>query len=354
VDIRARLPTGERIRDRKILSDSHTKTSAREWGRLRERRLMLEGREGRKEVATFKDFAPRFVDGHARANRQKPGGIAHKETVIRVHLLPMFGNRRLNEISNEDVQRLKHALREKSPKTANNVPTVLSTLLKKAVEWNEMDQVPCIVRLVKTSSNSVKFFDFEDFDRLVQAAKQCSATTHLVLLLGGHAGVRAGEMRALSWDDVNIDKRQLRIERGEWRGHVSGTKGGRTRHIPMTEALAEALRHYRHLRGPLVLYREDGTSFTEAAIRAQVDRATRRAQLPSWGPHALRHTFCSHLAMNGVPARTIQALAGHQSLMTTQRYMHLSPSAIQDGIRALEQRPSFQRGDNGETANANA
>jgi integrase len=152
---------------------------------------------------------------------------------------------------------------------------------------------------------------------------------------------------------VNIDKRQLRIERGEWRGLVSSTKGGRTRHVPMMTEFAEALRHSRHLRGPLVLYREDGNPFTEAAIRAQVDRATRRAKLPQWGPHALRHTLCSHLAMNGVAARTIQELAGHQSLMTTQRYMHLSPSAIQDGIRALEQRPTFRTGDNAETASAN-
>jgi hypothetical protein len=45
----------------------------------------------------------------------------------------------------------------------------------------------------------------------------------------------------------------------------------------------------------------------------------------------LRHTFCSHLAMNGVPARSIQELARHQSMLTTERYMHLSPSAVGRG-----------------------
>jgi hypothetical protein len=45
--------------------------------------------------------------------------------------------------------------------------------------------------------------------------------------------------------------------------------------------------------------------------------------------HRLRHTFCSHLAMRGAPARAIQELAGHQGLTTTQRYMHLSPAAIE-------------------------
>ena len=52
--------------------------------------------------------------------------------------------------------------------------------------------------------------------------------------------------------------------------------------------------------------------------------------------HILRHTFCSHLAMRGAPTRAIQELAGHQDLSTTQRYMHLSPAALDAAIRLLE------------------
>ena len=53
--------------------------------------------------------------------------------------------------------------------------------------------------------------------------------------------------------------------------------------------------------------------------------------------HILRHTFCSHLAMRGAPARAIQELAGHADLTTTQRYMHLSPAALDSAIRLLDQ-----------------
>ena len=44
-----------------------------------------------KEVPTLSVFWPRFIDGHARANRQKPSGIAGKETVGRRHLIPHLG-----------------------------------------------------------------------------------------------------------------------------------------------------------------------------------------------------------------------------------------------------------------------
>jgi site-specific recombinase XerD len=67
-----------------------------------------------------------------------------------------------------------------------------------------------------------------------------------------------------------------------------------------------------------------------------VQRAAARAVVRNNGPHILRHTFCSHLAMRGAPVRAIQELAGHRDLSTTQRYMHLSPAAIDSAIRLLE------------------
>jgi site-specific recombinase XerD len=63
------------------------------------------------------------------------------------------------------------------------------------------------------------------------------------------------------------------------------------------------------------------------------------------GVHILRHTFCSHLAMRGAPARAIQELAGHQDLTTTQRYMHLSPASLDAAIRLLDRPLVGGRGD---------
>ena len=72
----------------------------------------------------------------------------------------------------------------------------------------------------------------------------------------------------------------------------------------------------------------EGKPLTQKIVQDVMRRVARRANLKP-GVHILRHTFCSHLAMRGAPARAIQELAGHQDLTTTQRYMHLSPAAIE-------------------------
>ena len=234
--------------------------------------------------------------------------------------------------------------------TINNVLTVLSTLLKAAVEWNVIEQVPCTIRLLKVPKTSAVFHDFDVYECLVEAARTRDPQTHLIILFGGEAGLRLGEMIALLWTDVDLGKRQVCVQRSDWNGHVTAPKGGRLRYIPLTVRLAKALREHRHLKSPLVLCEKD-RPVLRRTLQNWVRRAARPGKVQNSGVHVLRHTFCSHLAMRGAPARAIQELAGHADLSTTQRYMHLSPAAIEGAIRLLDQpAPDHGRGDIVETA----
>jgi integrase len=334
VDVRLKLPDGTRFRERKVITAS--KSVAQRWGQERERHLLVNGLpKATKEVPTLEEFAPRFLDGHARANRQKPSGIVAKESILNQHLIPMLGKTRLDAITSEAVQQLKRGLQTKAAKTTNNVLTVLGVLLKKAVEWNVIDRMPCVIRLLAVPSASMAFHDVEEYEKLVQAAARIDQNSYLLVLLGGDAGLRLGEMMALEWSDVDLHKRQLTVQHSDWKGHVTATKGGRLRHVPMTERLAAALKAFRHLRGRRVLVQSSGEPLTMKIVQDRVASAARRAGVRS-GVHILRHTFCSHLAMGSAPARAIQELAGHQDLKTTQRYMHLSPAAIEGAIRLLD------------------
>jgi integrase len=146
-------------------------------------------------------------------------------------------------------------------------------------------------------------------------------------------------MIALEWRDVDLGKRQICVERSDWNGQVTTPKGGRLRYVPLTIRLAAAFRDHRHLRSPNVLCQDDGQPLTRQMVQYRVLRASRRAKLSQDGVHILRHTFCSHLSMRGAPPKAIQELVGHADLTMTQRYIHLSPAALDAAIGLLD-RPS--------------
>ncbi|MAE71168.1 MAG: site-specific integrase [Gemmatimonadetes bacterium] len=336
VDIILLMPDGQKIRERRKAPVS-SRSAALRWGQARERELLMNGLvKPRRVPPTLAEFAPRFVEGWARANRHKPSGVAAKETILRVHLVPFLGSRRLDEITDEHVQRLKSHLAKKARSTSNNILSVLSKMLKVAVEWGEIERMPCSIHLLPIARSEAEFHDFEEYEWLVGASREVSAEAHLIVLLGGEAGLRCGEMMALEWTDVDFRRDRLKVERSEWKGHVTAPKGGRPRFVPMTARLGSTLRTHRHLRSPRVLCRSDDQPLTQKIVRNLVLRAARLANLANRSVHVLRHTYCSHLAMAGVPARSIQELAGHADLSTTQRYMHLSPRAVDDAVRMLE------------------
>jgi site-specific recombinase XerD len=87
-----------------------------------------------------------------------------------------------------------------------------------------------------------------------------------------------------------------------------------------------------------VVCTNEGTPLTRQAAWSRVPYAAKRAKVPT-GVHILRHTFCSHLAMQGAPMRGVQELVGHQSLAMTQRYSHLTRASLDSTIRLLDNRP---------------
>jgi integrase len=196
--------------------------------------------------------------------------------------------------------------------------------------------LPCTtIKLLANPKKTMGFHDFEEYERLLTVAPKRGAT-YLMVLLGGDAGLRLGEIVALEWRDVDLSARRLAVQRSDWLGHVTVPKGGRTRRLPMTQRLTAALKQARHLRSDRVLCLPDGAPMTRDRVIKAIRSAQRVAAVNVAGVHVLRHTFCSHLAMRGAPARAIQELAGHADLSTTQRYMHLSPAATEDAIRLLE------------------
>jgi integrase len=336
IDIQVRLPSGETIRER-AKSPVSGKTASTDWGRAREAVILREGTVEKKKLApTLAEFWPEFVKGHVEANRQKPSTVTTNASNYRVHLEPTFGATRLDAITDEQIQAFKGSLSARSPKTVNNILTLLGTALRKAVKWKRITALPCDLGLLKYQSPEIEFYEKDDLERLLDGASKADPRTHLLTLLGADAGLRIGEIIGLEWTDIDFRRGQMTIQRSEWQGHVTAPKGGQSRVVPMTARLVTALRDQRGLR-TRVLTRDEGSGFDWELAKEKMRTAQRRAGMADDGAlHKLRHTFGARCAMAGIPATTIQRLMGHKDLKTTLRYLHLAPTHLEGAIRALE------------------
>jgi integrase len=341
VDLRITLPDGTKVRER-VKSPASSPSATMRWAQQREAQIIAQGGRDRPSeslegVPTLQEFRGRYIKEHCEAGRLKPSTIAQKNTILDYYLKPRLGDRRLDQVRDSDVAKLKADLKDLSPKTVNNVLVTLSTMLKAAKEWGVIAHLPCTIRLLKTTVPTVAFYEQSEYERLVEAARQVDLRIELLVLLAGDAGLRRGEIIGLEQTDCDTKRGILFVRRSDWKGQVTLPKGGRERQVNMTDRLKAALVAHRHLRGERVMWRDDDHEKVTGVLLAKwMRRAQRRAGLKvTGGLHILRHTFCSRLAMAGAPALAIKELAGHTSLTTTMRYMHLSPSAKSAAIELL-------------------
>ena len=211
-------------------------------------------------------------------------------------------------------------------------------MLKYAEEIGILESVPR-VRFLRVPPQEFDFLDFDEYARLLEAA-EAEPEVKAAIMVAGDAGLRSGEVRALKWHRIDFVARQLRVVEAFWRKNLGSPKGGRIGVVPMSNGLTKALRSVRHLRGEFVFCNAEGTAWTRDWMDDALRRQCRHAGMREITMHVLRHSFCSHLAMQGAPAKAVMELARHTSLGVTQRYMHLSPDARRQAIDLLDSRPT--------------
>ena len=345
-DVCIRFPDG-RVDRRVRTSPVQTKRGATTYEHHL-RQAMLDGAVHRKEAQgptpRLKSFAEEFMEIRA----PKTSGMREleaKRTIINCHLIPRLGRRRLDAIGVREIDRMQVEIRKlpRAPKTVNNITTVLRTILLYAKQAGILANVPKIT-LLQVPPQESDFLDFDEYKVLLEALKR-DPPLYLAALLGAEAGLRAGEIAGLKWQDVNFKLNRLKVMRQRQKDQELPPKWNSIREVPLTSRLARALNAQRHLRGPWVLVtdrtvrgRVSNGPWSKEVLRWRGERLYSLASLPKpkkpW--HCLRHTFCSHLAMRGAVPRAIQELAGHKSITTTMQYMHLSPPALVEAIALLD------------------
>jgi integrase/recombinase XerC/integrase/recombinase XerD len=173
-----------------------------------------------------------------------------------------------------------------------------------------------------------------DRDEMVSLLERIPARTPLevrdraIFELAYSCGLRCSEITALDADSIEFEAEHLRIE----------GKGGKTRIVPIGEPAQRAVARYletaRHaLTGPrsdpALFVSKSGRRLSPSDISRRLQKWVREAAIAGGvSPHALRHSFATHLLEGGADLRAIQELLGHASVSTTQIYTRVDPSRL--------------------------
>jgi len=165
------------------------------------------------------------------------------------------------------------------------------------------------------------------------------ARNRAILELFYSSGLRLGELSALKRDDIDLERRWVQVL----------GKGGKVRGVPLTGKAIEALNEYLSICEKLkakgerkfdsLFCKENGTAFSRRGIARMVKGVLLAVDgRPDISPHALRHTFATHLYRPGIDLRSLQELLGHSKISTTQIYTAVDPEWLKEQHKKFSRR----------------
>jgi integrase len=302
-----------------------------------ERKTPPEATTPASDVPLFRDITKEYLAAYATSNLKPSTRIGYESKLN--YLLNEIGHLPITEITPAKVRELDAQLVETgvTPSTRRGHQIVLRSILGRfAVERGYLSDPPRFPKLPRCGKQIHTALTSDEVERLLKA-------THIpehrrAFLLAAYAGLRAGEIRALRWKDVDLKARTLIVRVNLCHGVLSAPKSGNERLIPLPAILYEDLsRTPKPQREPDARVATTGYDkpWGQHGLLQAFRRATKRAGLDGWRFHDLRHYFVTSLFQAGAPANAVQALAGHASLATTQRYAHTTRADLRAAIDRL-------------------
>jgi integrase len=281
---------------------------------------------------TFADAAEEYLRYLADDRQRKPSTVRDARSVIRNHLLPPFGERRIEDITEQEVERWASRLGADGPlsnATKRKVIVIFHGVMARAcrVYRLPLNPVAGVEKPRLAAPGTIDVFSPEEVHALVRAA--ASEQDAAIFLTAAFTGLRQGELVALRWRDVDFAGSYIRVTASYTNGELSTPKSGKVRSVPMAPEVAEALARLgqrERFVGPddVVFVGLVGGHLDASALLRRYRTALRAAGLRPLRFHDLRHTFGTRV-IGYADIRRVQEWMGHADVQTTMRYLHYAP-----------------------------
>jgi len=222
--------------------------------------------------------------------------------------------------------------RSQSPGSYNQYLQLPKAVLNKAIEWGDLSSNP--LRFVKKlKPHKVRTIRYLTMEEIQKAFDSIAGTVNSMVRVLAYTGLRLGEMIHLSWEDVNFRAGYIAVQSKE----QFSPKSREVRHVPINDRLRDLLLTLKKRGHQYVFDNGQGKPLyaSSSHYTRKIKRALSDTGIKDAGAHTLRHTFISHLFLQGVPITVIRELAGHKDISTTMRYAHLSAKDREEAVQRL-------------------
>lgn len=331
-------------------------------GKLRKKLVMgqlnLDSQEDK--CPEFTAYAKHYIKDYAMTTCKRNTWRGY-ESIIRLHLVPAWKGKKLNEISRADAKTLLLQKQRAgySPKTVDNIKVLVSGIFTQACE-EELLQANPALRLGKyikkqDRKKHINPLTKEQASKFLATA-QCEAPEHYPLLLCAfRTGMRLGELIGLAWEDLDFEANLIEVQRSYSHGHFSTPKSHKRRFVDMSNQLKQVLLGHRmallqEFCGKLPEYNLSegqvhlvfpnrkgkvlcGDNFRRRTFRKLLEKA----DIPEIRIHDIRHTYASLLLSQGEPLNYTRDQLGHASIQTTvDVYGHIVPGSNRNAVNRLD------------------
>lgn len=264
--------------------------------------------------------------------------VKHQYNKYMKHLEPKFGKANVLSIKKDDIQKLRQALKaqEKSESTINGVTQLLGTIINYSIKQKDLKVVnPCVgISKLRTDNDRERYLSTSEVKQLLSHINDFRALLFVKLSLS--TGARLQTILLIKKKDINLTRNSITL---------FDTKNNSTYTGFINDELKTLLsKHISTLKVDDYLLSRKSTKLSDNAMAStirptlnklfnvglQKDDRKNRVVI-----HTFRHTFASHLAINGTPIFTIQKLMNHKDIKMTMRYAKLAPDSGMDMVKAL-------------------